>query len=288
MKISLFLFLLLNCFGGYSQTNVYHPYPNGWGASWTIHTQDWQGVSNYPTMEWYEDTIINSQIYQKVFVNGTYIGGVRQNIPLEQAYFINAQNNEYSITFDQNSLIGDTIYFAPEADEILSFGHGFIAQDSVLIVSQVDSVLIIGEYRKQFTLQTLDPTSALFIEAYFTVGVGFVGFFVFEYGYNVICHLNENNLLIGDPQNPMCAIGIEESELPKFELYPNPTNNTVRIVSLEDEYTITIIGNSGRSIPRSKYAINKDVIDLTGLPTGLYLIEIKTHDSICTKRIIKQ
>ena len=116
MKFKLLFLSLIVWFNGSAQTNIYHPYPQGWGATWqTEAVIGGSGGPNYSygAREWGGDTIINSISYTKVYdgigLGHQYIGGVRQDINQEEAYFIDDQNVEHDISIRANSLESEMI-----------------------------------------------------------------------------------------------------------------------------------------------------------------------------------
>ena len=287
MKILLFLLPIIGAsFVCHSQMNTYHPYPTGWGASWTVQSHNWvnEPLPTYTYLEWYKTDEINSETFHDVYRNGTLIGKVRQNASLEEAIYIDSQNNEFNIAINQNAVIGDTILFEPEAFTFLTYG-GFSTYSDTLIITQIDSVQILGEYRKKYTLVT--PDQFYFIDADFIVGIGFIGFHMFEYIYYLECHKNESNLLITSG-NPLCELGVNELTPSDFEIIPNPTTSFVEIKTEQIGYELKIVDYTGKHVSESTYLLNDGKVDITKLPQGVYLFEFRVKDSVVLKRVIKQ
>jgi len=80
-----------------------------------------------------------------------------------------------------------------------------------------------------------------------------------------------------------------EEERPSLTLFPNPTTNVLNIVI--DQTTIQelmIINASGHELLRRNGAQNLSQIDVSILPTGIYMLSVLTKDEqIITKRFIK-
>jgi hypothetical protein len=244
--------------------------------------QDWQGILTYTTMEWEGDTIIDNESYTKIYIDGLFVGGVRQNIPLEQVFLYN-QGIEYDISFNQNAGIGDTIPILPQASIVLTCGTNPLYD---MVIDDVDSTLINGAYRKVFTMHSVQQGDLRIYTL--TSGVG-MEIEDLEYAYSILCHYDEGTLLVGNAQNPMCALSINKSDLLKFNLFPNPATNEIRIVPTnEDDYTVRIFENSGRLVPQSRYSAHNELINTSKLSPGAYTIELSTQNSIFTKKFIKQ
>lgn len=94
-------------------------------------------------------------------------------------------------------------------------------------------------------------------------------------------------LWINDP-NAIDDINAEEN----INLYPNPTSDELTIsLATEHAAQIRVIDALGRTILREDYpnTMFDDVkISLKGIPSGLYIVQVKTNERIYNKHIIKQ
>ena len=89
--------------------------------------------------------------------------------------------------------------------------------------------------------------------------------------------------------------GEENSLSSNLSVYPNPTNGEVNIKFISEElnnFEISIVDAFGKLILKDK---EKEFIgeftkkvDLSTYPRGIYMIQIKTIDSVLTKRIVLQ
>lgn len=60
----------------------------------------------------------------------------------------------------------------------------------------------------------------------------------------------------------------------RLVLYPNPANETFRInAATFDDLNVKIYSLSGQLVKEGKYTVNQD-IDITGLSSGLYLVQV--------------
>lgn len=88
--------------------------------------------------------------------------------------------------------------------------------------------------------------------------------------------------------NPTWPIGLEEVNLSSLQVFPNPTENQIAITSDKPLSKIEIFNSHGvliRSFPKPNSTSAE--IQLSGLPSGLYFLRIKTEKETVTKRIIK-
>ena len=83
------------------------------------------------------------------------------------------------------------------------------------------------------------------------------------------------------------ATGIDEIKEIVFNIYPNPAVNEIKI-SVEDNAQIdiiTIYNQLGQKIMQENNVANK--LDISGLPKGIYIIELVSGASIVRKKLIK-
>ncbi len=80
-------------------------------------------------------------------------------------------------------------------------------------------------------------------------------------------------------------ISNNKNDKTNFKIYPNPTNSFILIqTTQESEIEITNI----QGVLVGKYFLNKTTkVDFSHLPKGVYLISIKTNNSITTQKVIK-
>ncbi len=80
--------------------------------------------------------------------------------------------------------------------------------------------------------------------------------------------------------------GFEENEELVIELFPNPTNNILKIESHEQIISVSLVSTQGSKLPLTK--IDDTSWDVDSFATGLYIAEIKTEGGIVRKRIVKK
>jgi len=84
-----------------------------------------------------------------------------------------------------------------------------------------------------------------------------------------------------------CTLGLEESVFDKVVLYPNPTNGEVNIqnISLEKASVFNALGQLVKTVKLDKNNENH-IVDLAGLPKGIYYIYLINQDAASAKKII--
>ena len=78
---------------------------------------------------------------------------------------------------------------------------------------------------------------------------------------------------------------IAENNQSEISIYPNPTTSILNIATQQNILQITIQTIDGKIVKSMTYTKNN--IDVSDLPNGIYLIEIKTNTSTATLKFIK-
>lgn len=81
------------------------------------------------------------------------------------------------------------------------------------------------------------------------------------------------------------VISVTVNEEQNIEIFPNPTNGRLEIVGIESA-EIQIFDRLGKIV--KELNMKNQVIDISELSSGLYILSIKTENGVITKRIIKE
>nr|WP_294936638.1 T9SS type A sorting domain-containing protein [uncultured Flavobacterium sp.] len=83
-------------------------------------------------------------------------------------------------------------------------------------------------------------------------------------------------------------LGNESFAIDSFKMYPNPTKNFVNIElpELVAEASVIIYDMLGKKVKEATVTFDNTKVDLTGLTTGSYLMNIKTKDGEGTKTLV--
>lgn len=110
---------------------------------------------------------------------------------------------------------------------------------------------------------------------------------------------NKGNLVddksVQAPQNyALIVTGIDSASLSTIEsvdelvsIYPTKTKDVVNILIPKEGKTIEIFDISGKSVMKTN-AKNFQTIDLSKLPKGVYIVNIKTNNNVISKKVIKE
>jgi hypothetical protein len=82
-------------------------------------------------------------------------------------------------------------------------------------------------------------------------------------------------------------LGLEEKEMQHIQVFPNPASQSLQIVSDAEVLSYRIFNLSGQQVAEETYA-GKDIIDVSSLPVGLYILHAETLKGTVTTKWIKQ
>lgn len=82
---------------------------------------------------------------------------------------------------------------------------------------------------------------------------------------------------------------IREQENLYFQLYPNPVNSTLylNLSGIQGVKSITLFDVMGKALMFMSTSQNDDHIDVSGLPPGMYIVQIQANGKTATQRIVK-
>jgi len=83
------------------------------------------------------------------------------------------------------------------------------------------------------------------------------------------------------------GIGVEEDDETNLILYPNPVKGLLHI-RCENMRQYDVFSVDGRMVLSSPTNNNEDVVDLSGLESGIYMLRITSDNGVVTRRIIKE
>ena len=110
------------------------------------------------------------------------------------------------------------------------------------------------------------------IEEYWSLDANFTLQYVCDYEYNYI-DIN-------------AEVGLADVEKNPLNIFPNPTNNSITITGLEEgTHKMEIIDMSGRVV-KTENINNSQLIDLSALQEGCYLVKVQTNKTLHTAKVI--
>lgn len=223
-----------------------------------------------------EDTVINSITYTKLDTcEGGYKGAIRDNSG--KVLFVPAESlNEY-LLYDFTAMAGDTL-------DSVYFKTGTFDEFQELIVSQVDSVQIFGEYRKRVGIEQgpgwiegIGNEYGLFRESWINIS-GIVPL--------LYCMSDNDTKLypIEGPGNCTLDVGLHENESTiAIDIYPNPVNDVLNISISSDNFQsgqIKIIDLTGQPVYQQEFEPSTLIeVNCQQLKPGIYLVKIEDSNA---------
>jgi hypothetical protein len=292
MKATITL-LALTCFllTGFGQ--VYQPFPTS-SALWRESSNGFQCscCSEYQyTIT--GDTVINTLTYHKLQKTGVayqenwngncttniaysinqYVGSFINDSANKLINFIYPSESADSILYNFNLAIGDTVPPSPLNE------HGNI----VNIVTAIDSVYLGNVYHKRFKLDdcSFEPQQLYYIEGIgSTYGLLSPTSCPFEAIYTLECFTIASQSVYPNSgaSCSMITAGDDILSANQFSIFPNPTNGLVKIESNLQMFSISVFNSLGLLVHQKNVNSNTFSLDLSYLPTGLYIIEFSSNE----------
>lgn len=303
------LVIILTFKVGYSQTNIYHPFPSS-NADWIyyqfspcLNPNDWPPCYLTDLHPYYYeqkggDTVVNFVTYHKIFrldsgaVNnlGTYMaGGIREDNN-KKIYFLDFSNAspEFMLYDFSSTNVGDTLvhsYFPPCNQD-----------NTVGIINSIDSVQTLdGLWRKRYWVTA--NTWQGFPTDYVIEGIGLqtdlmAGPCTYEFLRTGFSCFHENNFLLY--QQTSC--NYYYSHLGTFEItnnlntsiFPNPSDGEFIIKSEGfGSKNLEIYNILGENVYSTNINSQTSIINLM-VPSGTYFLQLKTGQGTANKKIIIQ
>ncbi|MCD4732462.1 MAG: T9SS type A sorting domain-containing protein, partial [Bacteroidales bacterium] len=223
----------------------------------------------------------------------TKIGYIREDTNRKVYY------SPLSSTFIEPAMVYD--FYAEQNDTLVitSFLQ-YYPTEVEIVITEVDSILIIDEYRKRIKFSCEYFDNNFWIE-----GVGSnnglleTGFYCYIVcpEIELLCVQDQGEIIYQHEYYEECYyVGVEDNiaNQRKFEIYPNPTKNDIHIIPLTNVGSdlVFILYNlkSEILIQREIINFNPSVINITNLKDGLYLYRIIDNSDLVQngKIIIKK
>jgi hypothetical protein len=257
---------------------------NGWECMGTKHF----GLSG--------DTVIDLQTYSRLYginhnsstyVNvdsfvldsASYIGGIREDSSKKVYFFPRDSASEY-VLYDFALQVGDTFYMTIP----------WSPYQALTIVSSIDSVLVVGGYRRHWTLDN----GVEWIEGIGNT-IGWFNLMLIGTFQDILSCFRQNGEMVYQSL-PYCSCtpvwwdAIENISEENLKLNPNPVSNTLNVQMMRsDNSKISIYNSFGQKVYDKRFS-NQDQIslDVSFLPNGLYFVFLNGDQSTYKQSFIKQ
>lgn len=276
VKILAFVFVLSFAFPSRSQS--YMPFPDS-GSVWQIdvismgvfHPLDQMGVTG--------DTLIDTKNYHKISklteisswdpFPTTHIASVREEDSLW--WFIKSGDTIEYLLYDFSVTIGETI----------SIFNPWIFEQSVLVVTSLDSILIQGQYRKRINL--LNPLNEI---EFWIEGIGssngiiYSGQATWDEGHLLMCFHENDTLAYINPEFNDCnytTTGIDDNKtIVSANVFFTAKELRVHVISdlIHFPISITLHSTNGSLIVSREILQNQETILLDNLEMGIYIANL--------------
>lgn len=294
------------------QSNLYHPFKKE--TQWSILNQYFEyadpfgGDSSKALNKFYglADTTIDGKIYLQLKYDGFWdepIFLIRDDSINRKVYYRHDSNTD-TLLYDFSVSVGDNISYT------YAFSNNLDAY-----IEQIDSILIGDNYRKKYVVRYLnqyynydigDFQDSL-ISTFLIEGIGS------EYGpllnsaldngylmndtYQLLCYFENGEQLYSvvsefadcDSTYVDYSIEIQSYSQTQVNVFPNPANDFIIIESLSKQlisinlYNLQGYENSSFSIDENG---NGFTVDITGVPSGFYLLKINSKNEFYIVKIV--
>lgn len=298
MKTQNFLFALLLLLISFSiQAQTIDP-----ASEWRVnYSRIDVGSEWYFTYKYYKDfidgdTIFNSNEYYKIYQSGyTYQGWY--GYPGWYSYYehslhgyLREENDKWYIFYqNQDTLMFD---FTLETGDTLK---GFLAYSSPydIIVYDVDSIIIDGDYKKRLQLSC----NGLINAAYLIEGIGsttglWAPIYQFEWDEHLVCYARNGISLWGESTEE-CDLAVNINEIQRnncpFSIFPNPCEDviTLSIPAGFGKVKFTLINVIGGIVHQDLLESPSSCkINVNSYPSGIYLAIFESKSQRQTDKLL--
>ncbi len=244
------------------------------------------------------DTLMDDgKIYKKIYL---FLDSVFNHLTSECIGGIREENRQVFFK-GKNSYDGEPLINGLICDFSLSVGDTCKLppyDEGPFIIVDIDTVNLLGVSRKRFHLGYDNPDHAI---CKWVEGIGSDLGLLFTTHQRLItkshatgsllCYLNNGVLQYNNSGDNGCfpTVGIDDISLEdnSITLYPNPTNSEINISSESLINSIEIYNSLGQKVYTETINSKEKTIDVSSLPSGVYVLGAKTDDGIMRKKIIK-
>lgn len=244
------------------------------------------------------DTVIGDKTFKKLFASTSTSLKAGYNPP---AFYYSSLGFKAFIFEDSNCvyLVDSIGNMTKVLDYNLQVGDSFKfnGYSPKLVLLSIDSTLISGKYLTRFNFEK---------DIIWIKGIGDVSFgasfasyyFLNPSGYSwriqgsyLTCYSERNVSTIGNKCNlpQIVDIGFDnEATDVRFSIFPIPATSLINIISLTNDKTaiITINDIHGRCIDTYRVTNGEHKIDVSELVPGIYVLNLKSDQGVCTKKIV--
>lgn len=244
------------------------------------------------------DTIINDQVYKKVWVDSEFddgsielVGFTREDISEGKLWFKRVADMTESLIMDLSLEVGDTFLL----NEANYCQYSPDIQD--MFVSNIDTVdgrkiidldCFSTGYDSLRFIEGIGPNTTIFFQTFDLTEIG--SLFYFNYGYTLCRMLKNDTIFYPEDGMQLCDFfspTIDFNQVENITIFPNPTTSIINIEPIEQIKSISLHNTSGVLLLSKKKDFTQ--VDISKLPKGIYILKIKLKSGqIIVKKTIKQ
>ncbi len=264
-----------------------------WNVAWSYPKGNQQNpnfIETITTVYGFQgDTIIDGKSWNKIFTttdslftNNLEYRGLVQSENNYVFYLDTAYNLDTLYNF--NLEVGDSVFY--------KFDLVDTERQAWIKVYKIDSIEINNQfYKRMYFTEPEIPTAFEMMHECWIEGIGSIRGVLFPNRPHMVhgefptdlfttCTFSNNQARYKNPTVTHCYINhrldLDEKNLSKFSVYPNPFQAKISISGLENEnYEVTIFDNVGKTILAQNLTSNE--IDLSALKAGIYFMTIQTQ-----------
>ena len=253
------------------------------------------------------DTIIKGKTYVKCYnnynqldtnynvislsFNYTYLFAVRDSA--KQVFFMLNNDSVERMLFDFSINVGDTMNHYPDINA---------SSPIISVLTSIDSFLVrypISHYRKRYNYSGQFGVSSNFIEGLEFRFLGYPINPIRTSSCELTCIQQESDFIYKLCDTCDCysildkhrKLIIEENSLEEIIVYPNPFSDIINVdfKTNKTDGLIKLFGISGRKILEKKINQDKSInINLSKLPSGVYIVSLETNGEMRFAKIVKE
>ena len=91
------------------------------------------------------------------------------------------------------------------------------------------------------------------------------------------------NIVIQD-----AVLSLDDNIIEGFSLYPNPVNDRLHLNAIDAINNISIYNLLGQEVMSSRPEVSNTEVDMSNLPTGMYIVKVKVGEQLGTYKVVKK
>ena len=84
------------------------------------------------------------------------------------------------------------------------------------------------------------------------------------------------------------GLSVEDNVIQGFSLYPNPVNDRLHLNALDNIEELSVYNLLGQEVLRTQPKVSITEVDMSNLPTGMYVVKVKVGEQLGSYRIVKK